>query len=104
MLAFAPAAAGGLATVTGAPLNMASKLAEDTDERGAAFFEAALEGAARAACGAAAEGFELQKSGVTIKGARVALRALGEVAGRPVPAAAGAAPAESVAPCCCSIT
>jgi hypothetical protein len=64
VLAFHGAGNGG--SIIGSPINLASKLAEDTDERGFIFFEASMGQAGRSACGAAAKPIRVTKSGVEI--------------------------------------
>jgi len=58
----------GTRDIAGAPVNVASKIAEDTDERGRAFFEASVaEAAARLG---PCEAFKIGKSGLEIHGVK----------------------------------
>ena len=70
VLAFS-GAGGGQGTIAGSPINVASKLAEDTEERGRLFFDESVAPQARLQCGDDAVPFEVVKSGVTITGVRV---------------------------------
>jgi hypothetical protein len=68
VLAFGSDTPGAPGTIAGSPINVASKLAEDTEDRGRLFFEASVADVAGPSYRAAGEAFSVLKSGVEIRG------------------------------------
>jgi hypothetical protein len=65
---FAFHGAGQVGSIIGSPINLASKLAEDTEDRGFIYFESSMANVAREACGAASvKPMKVKKSGVEIE-------------------------------------
>ena len=65
---FAFHGADQVGSIIGSPINLASKLAEDTEDRGFIYFESSMADAAREACGAASvKPMKVKKSGVEIE-------------------------------------
>jgi hypothetical protein len=104
LLAFGYGEGGGGGSVMGSPINMASKLAEDTEARGYLFFDhTTLQGAKEEFGAGAVEEYTIQKSGVDIQAGKV----LASSAAHPKPSPTESGPPKSPASnslSCCSVS